>query len=63
MLHRRWLIVRTITVIGITFLHLWVIVWGFVLLILMLAGLAWFLRWITGADLTGGRWVLSSTKQ
>ncbi len=53
-LHRRWLIVGIITVIGITYLHLWLIVWGFVLLILMLAGLAWFIRWITGADLTGG---------
>lgn len=52
-MRRRHIIAAIIAIIIITLLHLWIVVWWFILGWLFIALLMWIIDWLTGADLYG----------
>lgn len=52
-MRRRHVIAAIIAIIIVTLLHLWIVVWWFILGWLFIALLMWIIDWLTGADLYG----------
>ncbi len=52
-LRRRQMIALIIVLIIITILHLWELVIGFGIIILVIAGFMWIIDWVCGGDLYG----------
>lgn len=60
-MRRRHIIAAIIAIIIITLLHLWIVVWWFILGWLFIALLMWIIDWLTGADLYGNPLLLYTT--